>query len=104
MVVRSRRRTSALGRHLPDALTGKSRPKAEVHDCPLSEGRLTPIRIRTHDKWSRQIPIMPEKIAIALFRIVRKSGAKEIPKQIVYAAWEGCGTKCSAFEPTHPVI
>ncbi len=28
------------------------RPKAEVHDRPLSEGGLTPIRIRTRDKWS----------------------------------------------------
>jgi len=31
MTVRSRRRTSALGRHLPDAMAGESRPKPVDH-------------------------------------------------------------------------
>jgi|CXWL01.1.fsa_nt_gi hypothetical protein len=29
-------------------------PKAEVHDRPLPEGGLTPIRIRPGDKWSHR--------------------------------------------------
>ncbi len=30
------------------------RPQAEAHDRPLSEARLTPIRIRTRDTWPRR--------------------------------------------------
>jgi hypothetical protein len=37
MVVRSRCRTSAMGRDLSDALTDKTRPKAEVHGVICSD-------------------------------------------------------------------
>lgn len=30
------------------------RPKVEVHERPLTEGGLTPIRIRISDKWSHR--------------------------------------------------
>lgn len=43
-----------LGLELPLLADGSPRPKAEVHDLPLSEGGLTPIRIRIGDKWSHR--------------------------------------------------
>ena len=48
MTVLSQNRTSALGR----STTVNTRPEGEVHGRPLSEGGLTPIRIRTRDQWS----------------------------------------------------
>jgi hypothetical protein len=58
MAVRSRRRTSALGRHLPDALTGKSRPLADVHDRRLSGGPIE--RQRHRDPTGCKLPENPK--------------------------------------------